>query len=82
MTGAAIMSEIAEKCDALSTKYSDKSGKPATILICFGLEYNAQPVVNPKGNDQVDDMYKQAWRKMYRQVYSIVIILTQIRVFN
>lgn len=72
MTGTDIMKEIAQKCDALSRKYVDSTGKPATILICFGLEYNTQDIVNPTKDDSINDRNKQAWRKMYRDAYTIV----------
>lgn len=72
MTGVAIMTEIAQKCDALSKKYPDSQGKPATILICFGLEYNTQKIVNPTGNDTDVNPNKQAWRRMFRSAYTIV----------
>lgn len=72
MTGIGIMTEIAKKSDELSKKYADANGKPATILICFGLEFNAQAIVNPTGIDNVDNANKQAWRKMFRDAYDIV----------
>ena len=70
-SGTQKLSDIAGLCDALSKKYPDKSGKAATILICFGLEYNAQWVVNPSGNDSIDDANKKAWRKAFRTAYSV-----------
>ncbi len=72
MTGVDIMTEIARKCDALSKKYADSSGKPATILICFGLEFNTQKIVNPTGIDAGDNANKKAWRQMFRSAYAIV----------
>ena len=71
-TGVQIMTEIAQKCDVLSNKYADSKGQNATILICFGLEYNTQWIVNPSSNDHVDNANKQAWRRMYRDAYTIV----------
>jgi len=71
-TGVQKLYDIADKCDTLSKKYLDRSGKPATILICFGLEYNAQSVVNPDRNDSTDNANKKAWRKAFRTAYSIV----------
>ena len=50
-SGVQIMTEIAQKCDALSQKYADSKGQNATILICFGLEFNTQDIVNPTKND-------------------------------
>lgn len=70
--GTQIMTEIASKCDALSKQYADSKGKPATILICFGLEFNTQDIVNPSKDDRTDNKNKQAWRKMYRDAYTIV----------
>lgn len=72
MSGTDIMKEVAVKCDALSKKYPDSNGKPATILICFGLECNAQLIVNPTNNDTVDNENKKAWRNMFRSAYTIV----------
>lgn len=72
MSGVNIMTEIAQKCDALSKKYADSQGNPATILICFGLEFNTQKIVNPTGVDAGDNANKKAWRQMYRDAYTIV----------
>ena len=71
-SGVQIMTEIAQKCDALSQKYADSKGQNATILICFGLEFNTQDIVNPTKNDLMDNANKQAWRQMYRDAYTIV----------
>ncbi|KAF5061526.1 hypothetical protein DSECCO2_314260 [anaerobic digester metagenome] len=72
MTGVAIITEIAQKCDALSKKYAGSNGKPATILLCFGLEFNTQKIVNPTGIDAGDNENKKAWRQMFRSAYTIV----------
>ncbi len=71
-TGIAIMTEIAQNCDALSKKYQDVKGNPATVLICLGLEFNTQAIVNPTSNDHTDNPNKQAWRQMYRDAYNIL----------
>ena len=71
-TGVQIMTEIAKQCDTLSKNYKDSKGKYATVLICFGLEFNSQNIVNPTHNDSVDNANKQAWRRMYRDAYTIV----------
>lgn len=70
--GNSIIKEIAQRCDALSQKYADSQGKPATVLICFGLEYNTQDIVNPGKNDLTDNANKRAWRQMFRDAYLIV----------
>ncbi len=72
MSGEDMMKYIAQNCSALSKKYQDSKGNYATILICFGLEFNTAPVVNPDSQDTTDNPNKKAWRRMYREAYEIV----------
>lgn len=71
-TGTDILGDLGRNLKEITTKYPDKDGKPATVIIWFAHEFNTAPSVNPEANDLVDSRNKQAFRRAFRQAYTIL----------
>jgi hypothetical protein len=62
--------DFARQLGEVSRKNADKNGN-ATILVVFGQEFESHNEANPPGNKNSNGMHQQAFRKMYREAYTL-----------